>query len=104
MILKNSYHKKLNFEVNNHPIGIEAYGIKEVEKGDAEILLKNQWIEIANPKTEKEIVDTKIKEAERPICRPCVEAQEKAKIDSKIPILAVNKKPKVIKYKGRNNS
>jgi len=103
-VLRNKYHKKLSFEVNNHPIGIDAYGTRQVEDEDAKILLENQWIELANPNTEKEIADTKIKEKQRPICKPCVEAQEKDELARKTPESVIYKKPKVSKYKGRNNN
>jgi len=103
MLLRNKYHKKLHFEVNNHSVGINAYGVLSVEKEDAKILLKNKWIELANPKIEKEIVDVKVKE-ERPIHKIEIVNIEKEKIDSKIPELVINKKSKVIKDKGRINS
>jgi len=59
-ILRNNYHKTLNFEVNGRPIGIPGNGTLSVEDKDAEVLLKNPWIESFEKKTLK-IEKSKVK-------------------------------------------
>jgi len=45
MKIQNKYHKKLGFEVNGKPFGIEANETKIVEEELGRKLLKNYWIE-----------------------------------------------------------
>ena len=52
-ILRNNYHKKLFFEVDGKPIGIEAGKTKVVEDYQAKELLKNPWIEEMQPRAVK---------------------------------------------------
>jgi hypothetical protein len=98
-VLKNKYHKKLHFEVNNHSIGIDACGTLSVEDEDAKLLLDSPWIELVElPRAEK---------VEKPICGSCMGTQVKPKLESrKAPVideLIVRDKPKVVnQYKGRS--
>ena len=52
-ILRNNYHKKLFFEVDGKPIGIDAKKTKVVEDYQAKELLKNPWIEEVQPRAVK---------------------------------------------------
>ena len=64
MKIQNKYHKKLGFEVDGKPFGIEANEIKTVGEELGRKLLKNYWIEeikeIITPNLDLEINEPEI--------------------------------------------
>lgn len=55
MRVRNTYHKKLAFNIDGKPFGIEANEIKEVDEKLGKELLNNYWIEEIKEKKAPEI-------------------------------------------------